>query len=73
MLVLSRQLDQTIEVYTASGVIEVTVVRSSADSVRLGFTAPGSVQIDRKEVAEARRRDEAAAVKAAIQLKGRNP
>lgn len=73
MLVLSRQLDQTIEVYTASGVIEVTVVRISADSVRLGFTAPASVQIDRKEVAEARRRDEAAAVKAAIQLKGRNP
>ena len=66
MLILSRQCDETIEIQTTDGVIEVTVTDIRGDKVRLGFNAPRSVRINREEVAASIRRK-------ALQLKGRNP
>jgi carbon storage regulator len=47
MLVLSRHVGETVVI---DGDIRVTVVSIQGDKVRLGFTAPASVTIDREEV-----------------------
>ena len=54
MLVLSRQLDETIMI---GAQIEVTVVDVRGDKVRLGINAPRNVQVHRKEVFEAIRNE----------------
>ena len=50
MLVLSRHRDETIMI---GDDIEITVVDIRGDKVRLGITAPRNVQVHRKEVYEA--------------------
>lgn len=50
MLILSRQRDE--DVLIGEDII-VTVVDIRGDKVRLGFAAPESVRIDRREVREA--------------------
>lgn len=47
MLVLSRQLDQTIMI---GDDVQITVVEVKGDKVRLGIRAPRSLQVHRKEV-----------------------
>jgi carbon storage regulator len=51
MLVLSRHIGETVVI---DGDIRVTVVSIQGDKVRLGFTAPASVTIDREEVHQRR-------------------
>ncbi len=50
MLVLSRHKGETVLI---GHEIEVTVLDIRGDKVRLGFSAPGDVQIHRREVYEA--------------------
>ena len=47
MLVLTRKLNQFIKI---GNNIEVTLVEIRGDQIRLGFTAPGDVVVDRKEI-----------------------
>lgn len=54
MLVLSRQVDQTIMI---SDDIEVTVVDIRGDKVRLGINAPRPISIHRKEVYDQIKKD----------------
>lgn len=54
MLVLSRQIDETIMI---GDDIEVTVVDIRGDKVRLGITAPKEIAVHRKEVYEAIKRE----------------
>ena len=54
MLVLSRQRDETIMI---GDEVEITVVDIRGDKVRLGITAPRHIQVHRKEVYEAIRRE----------------
>lgn len=54
MLVLSRQRDETIMI---GDDIEITVVDIRGDKVRLGINAPRTIQVHRKEVYEAIRRE----------------
>jgi len=54
MLVLSRQRDETIMI---GDEIEITVVDIRGDKVRLGINAPRTIQVHRKEVYEAIRRE----------------
>ena len=58
MLVLSRQRDETIMI---GDDVEITVVDIRGDKVRLGITAPREVQVHRKEVYDAIKRENAAA------------
>src|SRR5262245_58915620 len=60
MLVLSRQLEQAIMI---GDDIEVKIVDLRGDKVRLGITAPREVNVHRKEVYEAIRRENQAAAK----------
>ncbi len=50
MLVLSRQRDETIMI---GDDIEITVVDIRGDKVRIGITAPRTIQVHRKEVYDA--------------------
>ncbi len=54
MLVLSRQRDETIMI---GDDVEVTIVDIRGDKVRLGITAPRSIQVHRKEVYDAIKRE----------------
>jgi carbon storage regulator len=54
MLVLSRQRDETIMI---GDEVEITVVDIRGDKVRLGITAPRNIQVHRKEVYEAIKRE----------------
>ncbi len=54
MLVLSRQRDETIMI---GDEVEITVVDIRGEKVRLGITAPRHIQVHRKEVYEAIRRE----------------
>ncbi len=56
MLVLSRQRDETIMI---GDEVEITVVDIRGDKVRLGINAPRSVQVHRKEVYDAIKRENA--------------
>jgi carbon storage regulator len=47
MLVLSRRVGETVVI---DGDIRVTVVAIHGDKVRLGFTAPEAVAVDREEI-----------------------
>lgn len=58
MLVLQRKTDQEIELTTADGVVLIRVLkvqargkRGTAGEVSLGFAAPASVKILRRELA----------------------
>lgn len=64
MLVLSRQRDETIMIGDA---VEITVVDIRGDKVRLGITAPRTVQVHRKEVYDAIRRENAEASQVKVQ------
>lgn len=61
MLVLSRQKDESIMV---GDEVEITIVDVRGDKVRLGITAPRSIDVHRKEVYEAIQREKAEAIKA---------
>ena len=63
MLVLSRQRDETIMI---GDEIEITVVDIRGDKVRLGINAPRTIQVHRKEVYEAIRRENAEAAQIQI-------
>lgn len=54
MLVLSRQRDETIMI---GDEIEITIVDIRGDKVRLGISAPRTVQVHRKEVYESIQRE----------------
>lgn len=54
MLVLSRQRDETIMI---GDDVEITIVDIRGDKVRLGITAPRQIQVHRKEVYDAIRRE----------------
>ena len=54
MLVLSRQKDESIMV---GDEVEITIVDVRGDKVRLGITAPRSIDVHRKEVYEAIQRE----------------
>ena len=54
MLVLSRQRDETIMI---GDNVEITVVDIRGDKVRLGITAPREIQVHRKEVYDAIKRE----------------
>lgn len=51
MLVLTRRIGEEIVI---DGDIRVTVVAIKGDRIRLGVTAPASVQVDRKEIHDRR-------------------
>lgn len=63
MLVLSRQRDETIMI---GDDIEITIVDIRGDKVRLGINAPRLVQVHRKEVYEAIKRENAEASRVQI-------
>lgn len=54
MLVLSRKKNETIII---DDQITVTIVEIRGDKVKLGIEAPPSVSVDRREVWEAKRRN----------------
>ena len=54
MLVLSRQRDETIMI---GDDVEITVVDIRGDKVRIGINAPRHIQVHRKEVYEAIKRE----------------
>jgi carbon storage regulator len=54
MLVLSRQLGEAI---TIDAVVNVRVLAVRGETVKLGIDAPRDVQVDRKEVSEAKARE----------------
>ena len=60
MLVLSRQRDETIMI---GDDVEITVVDIRGDKVRLGITAPRHIQVHRKEVYDAIKRENQNAAK----------
>lgn len=60
MLVLSRQRDETIMI---GDEVEITVVDIRGDKVRLGINAPRHIQVHRKEVYEAIKRENQQAAK----------
>ncbi|MGB1126164.1 MAG: carbon storage regulator CsrA [Phycisphaeraceae bacterium] len=64
MLVLSRQRDETIMI---GDEIEITVVDIRGDKVRLGINAPRTIQVHRKEVYEAIRRENTEAAQIEIE------
>jgi carbon storage regulator len=57
LLVLSRKKNESIEIQTSDGIIEVVVVAILGDKVKLGFQAPPEVPVHRKEIADNIRRD----------------
>ena len=57
MLVLSRNPRQTVVITVGNRQIRITVTAICGDKVRLGFDADRDVQIDRREVYEAKLRD----------------
>ena len=63
MLVLSRQRDETIMI---GDDVEITVVDIRGDKVRLGINAPRTIQVHRKEVYEAIKRENAEAATVAV-------
>ncbi|MCE9590140.1 MAG: carbon storage regulator CsrA [Planctomycetes bacterium] len=63
MLVLSRQRDETIMI---GDEIEITIVDIRGDKVRLGISAPRTVQVHRKEVYEAIQRENTEAAQVPI-------
>ena len=60
MLVLSRQRDETIMI---GDDVEITIVDIRGDKVRLGINAPRHIQVHRKEVYDAIKRENQQAAK----------
>ncbi len=60
MLVLSRQRDETIMI---GDDVEITIVDIRGDKVRLGISAPRHIQVHRKEVYDAIKRENVLAAK----------
>lgn len=60
MLVLSRKQDESIMI---GDDVKITVVDIRGDKVRLGITAPREIQVHRKEVYDAIRRENEEAAK----------
>lgn len=60
MLVLSRQRDETIMI---GDDVQITIVDIRGDKVRLGITAPRHIQVHRKEVYDAIKRENEQAAK----------
>jgi carbon storage regulator len=60
MLVLSRQRDETIMI---GDDVEITIVDIRGDKVRLGISAPRHIQVHRKEVYDAIKRENEQAAK----------
>lgn len=56
MLVLCRKRDESIQI---GADIEIRVVDIRNDQVRIGVTAPKSIPVDRAEVAEQKRQEQA--------------
>lgn len=52
MLLLTRNVQESILIHTLDGIIEVTVTHISDGKVRLGIDAPDDVLIMRKEINE---------------------
>lgn len=69
MLVLSRQLDESIII---GDDIVVTVVDIRGDKVRLGIVAPNSIPVHRQEIFETIRRESRMAQESANSLKEAN-
>ncbi len=63
MLVLSRQRDETIMIGDA---VEITIVDIRGDRVRLGINAPREIQVHRKEVYDAIKRENTQAARVQI-------
>ena len=63
MLVLSRQRDETIMI---GDDVEITVVDIRGDKVRLGINAPRQIQVHRKEVYDAIKRENAHATQVQV-------
>lgn len=63
MLVLSRHRDETIMI---GDNIEITVVDIKGDKVRIGINAPRDIQVHRKEVYEAIRKENSEACKVQV-------
>lgn len=63
MLVLSRQRDETIMIGDDT---EITIVDIRGDKVRLGISAPRHIQVHRKEVYDAIRRENTEASRAEL-------
>lgn len=53
MLVLGRAKNEEVEIWTSDGVVVVRFVRHDRGRATLAFEAPPSVEIHRKEVADA--------------------
>lgn len=64
MLVLSRQRDETIMI---GDDVEITIVDIRGDKVRLGINAPRHIQVHRKEVYDAIKRENEQAAKMKLQ------
>lgn len=60
MLILSRQVDETVMI---GDDVEVTIIDIRGDKVRLGIVAPKSLPVHRREVFDAIKRENAAAAK----------
>lgn len=67
MLVLSRQVDETIMI---GDDIEITIVDIRGDKVRLGISAPTRIAVHRKEVYEAIKMENLKAAASSSQLGG---
>lgn len=50
MLILSRRLGEEVVLYTKEGTITVKFLEFQGGKIRLGFEAPGSIAILRKEI-----------------------
>lgn len=57
MLVLSRKSSEGIVVSIGGQVVKLIVVEVRGDKCRLGFDAPHEVQIDRREIHDAKERE----------------
>ena len=69
MLVLTRQLDQSIVI---GDDIQITVVEVKGDKIRLGIKAPRDVQVHRSEIYDAIQSENAAASNVRVGPVGRN-
>lgn len=56
---VTRQLNEVIQIDTADGLIEIMVVDIRGPSIRLGITAPKRCPVNRKEIRDAKLREAA--------------
>lgn len=50
MLVLSRKINEEIVIKTSDGEVVITLVEANRDRCRMGFEAPETIRIYRREV-----------------------